>query len=343
MLTELWTTFVATAALLVCLRAAQRTSIRDFVLAGVLFSATTLVRPAFLLMPFFFAIAVPILVRSQRSADTLKGWALMAIVAALTLTPWLAYNYVNLNQITMSPAGGIGRGIWEGSWQGRWPGRVQADLITLATTINDREQLTQRVRARAAELRLPEGPMLEYVKQWRDVRAIWDTPTDPTERINARVIADGEYLRLGLDNIRADPKAHIVRRLTVGMFVLWAAEIPIKYDRINATPMPAIRAIWIVQAILMLLAAWGAIWLGRHGRWLEAVILTLPIVYVTGVHLPLLCEARQSLPVKPAVLALAAIAIWSPRWKPLQPPVEQGSEADPFAFDGGPPERGALQ
>jgi len=32
-------------------------------------------------------------------------------------------------------------------------------------------------------------------------------------------------------------------------------------------------------------------------------------VYVTGVHLPLLCEARQSLPVKPIVLALAAIGI----------------------------------
>ena len=38
-------------------------------------------------------------------------------------------------------------------------------------------------------------------------------------------------------------------------------------------------------------------------------MLSLPIVYVTGVHLPLLCEARQSLPVKPVVLALAAIAL----------------------------------
>ena len=35
-------------------------------------------------------------------------------------------------------------------------------------------------------------------------------------------------------------------------------------------------------------------------------MLALPIVYVTGVHLPLLCEARQSLPVKPVVIALAA-------------------------------------
>ena len=64
---------------------------------------------------------------------------------------------------------------------------------------------------------------------------------------------------------------------------------------------------WLVQVVLLLLALVGAIQLARNGRWLEAVMLALPIVYVTGVHLPLLCEARQSLPVKPVVLALAGI------------------------------------
>jgi hypothetical protein len=33
--------------------------------------------------------------------------------------------------------------------------------------------------------------------------------------------------------------------------------------------------------------------------------MVLPLVYVTAVHLPLLCEARQSLPVKPLVIILA--------------------------------------
>ena len=88
-----------------------------------------------------------------------------------------------------------------------------------------------------------------------------------------------------------------------------AAEIPIPYDRINDTPPAAIRAIWLAQVVLLLLAAWGAWSLVRQGHWLEAVMLSLPIIYVTGVHLPLLCEARQSLPVKPIVLALAAIGL----------------------------------
>ena len=36
--------------------------------------------------------------------------------------------------------------------------------------------------------------MLQYVNEWRDIRAIWDTPTDPMERARARVDADREYL-----------------------------------------------------------------------------------------------------------------------------------------------------
>jgi 4-amino-4-deoxy-L-arabinose transferase-like glycosyltransferase len=308
-LTELWTAFVATAAMVVCLRAARGGRLRDFAIAGGLFSAATLVRPAFVLLPFFFAIAMPLLVGSQRSAGRLKGWVALAVVAGLTLMPWFAYNYGHLGQFTLSPAGGIGRGLWEGSWQGRWPGRIQADLITLADTTADRAELDLRVRAKAADAGLPAGPMRQYVNEWRDIRAIWDTPTDPMERARARVAADQEYLRHAIANMRADPAGHIIRRLTRGAFVLWAAEIPIRYNDINQTPMLVIRLIWMAQVLLLGLAAWGAFSLARTGRWLEAVTLALPIVYVTGVHLPLLCEARQSLPVKPVVLALAAIGV----------------------------------
>jgi hypothetical protein len=308
-LTELWTAFMATAAVLVCLRATQRGRLADYALAGALFSATTLVRPAFFLMPFFFAIAVPLLVRQQRSAAALKGWAALVVTAALVMSPWFLYNYVNLGQITLSPAGGIGRGLWEGSWQGRWSGRLQAELINLADGTADRDELNRRITAKAAENNLPATPMLQYVNEWRDIRAIWDTPTDPMERARARVAADSEYLRHAVANMRADPLGHLKRRLTIGAFVLWAADVPVRYADINRLPRLAIRAIWLAQVIVLLLAALGAIQLARHGRWLEAVVLSLPIVYVTGVHLPLLCEARQSLPVKPVVVALAGIGL----------------------------------
>lgn len=307
--TELWTAFVATAAIVILVRAAQGGALRDFALAGMLLSATTIVRPAFVLMPFFFALAVPVLVRSQRTVPRLKGWAVLTLIAGLTLLPWFTYNYVNLGKFTLSPAGGIGRGLWEGSWQGQWPGRIQAELTALAETTADRDELNRRIAAKASETGLPAGPMLQYVNEWRDVRLIWDTPTDPMERVRARVAADSEYLRYALIHMRADPIGHVQRRVTRGLFILWAAELPIRHDDINAMPWLVIRGIWLIQVVLLLVAAWGAVVLARGGRWLEAVMLTLPIVYVTGVHLPLLCEARQSLPVKPVVLALAAIGL----------------------------------
>jgi hypothetical protein len=209
----------------------------------------------------------------------------------------------------LSPAGGIGRGLWEGAWQGRWSGRLQAELIALADSPAGRQELDQAVRAKADAAELPADPMLQYVHEWRDIRAVWDTPTDPAERARARVAADRMYLRAALAQIRADPVGHVWRRMTRGLFVLWAAEVPVRYRDINLMPTLAIRLIWLAQVLLLALAAVGAWRLMHAGRTVEAAVLTLPLVYVTLVHLPLLCEARQSLPVKPLVLTLAAVAV----------------------------------
>lgn len=308
-LTEFWTTVVVTAAMLAVVRAVQQQRIGDFALAGVLLSAATLVRPAFVLLPFFLAGAMPILAASQRTAAALRGWAALALAAALTLLPWFTYNYVNLGTFTLSPAGGIGRGLWEGSWQGVWAGRVQAQLTEIAEQNID---VDSRVRAVATASGNDPALMLQFVREWRTIHDLWDTPQDPLERMRARVIADQEYLAAAMNNIRRDPVGHVRRRLTRGAFVLWAAEIPIRYTDINRTPTLLIRLIWLVQVVLLVAAAAGAVRLWRRGRRTEALLLTLPLAYVTGVHLPLLCEARQSLPVKPLVLALAAVAVVRP-------------------------------
>lgn len=311
-LTELWTAFVASLAMLACISAMQSGKTTRYALAGVLFSLTTLVRPAFVLLPFFLAIGVPLLVRSQRDSRALRGWAALAGAAVITLMPWFTYNYVNLGAFTLSPAGGVGRGIWEGSWQGRWPGRLQAALTDAATVSPSREELDRRVRAIAQESGLDVEPMLEYVHEWKDIHDMWDTPTDPVERVSARVAADRAYLAAGLRHIREDPAGFVTRRLTRGAFVLWAAEIPIRFTLINSLPVIVIRGLWLLQVLLLLAAAAGAVRLARRGRWPEAVVLVLPLIYVTGVHLPLLCEARQSLPVKPLVIVLAAVAVTFP-------------------------------
>ena len=308
-LTELFTAFVLTMAVLVLVRAFGTGRVANYALAGVFFSATTLVRPAFVLLPFFLAIAFPILVRGHRTPHHLRGWAAVAIAAALTLVPWFTYNYVNLGVLTLSPAGGIGRGLWEGAWQGRWPGRVQAELTAIAGEPTADAVLDSKVAAVAQREGRDRQEMLTYVHQWRDIRAIWETPQEPMERARARVVADGEYRRAALEQITADPVGHVTRRLTRGLFVLWAGEIPIRYNQINTTPVLVIRMIWALQVLLLIAAGLGLVALARSGHWPHAVLLGLCFVYVTGVHVPLLCEARQTLPMKPLLVLAAVIGV----------------------------------
>ncbi|HUQ88801.1 MAG TPA: glycosyltransferase family 39 protein [Vicinamibacterales bacterium] len=312
-LTEVWTTFVLIGAMLVCVRAIQSGRTRDFLIAGLLFSCATIVRPAFILLPFGLAAAMPIVVPSERHRRRIGQWAGLALVAAITMVPWFTYNYVYLGRFTLSPAGGVGRGLWEGSWQGKWPGRAHNELTHTAEQAISTEALDSRVREIASSAGMAPDGMLNYVHEWRDIRTIWETPTDPMERARARVVADQEYLRAALVHIRDDVPGWVIRRITRGTFILWATDIPIRYTDINDAPVIVIRMIWLLQVILLAIAAAGIFVLLRRGRYAEAALITLPLLYVTAVHVPLLCETRQSLPVKPLVLALAAVAITSRR------------------------------
>ena len=313
-LTEVWTTFVLSLAFLACLRAMQRDRSGDFILAGVLFSATTIVRPAFVLLPFGLAVAMPLFVRSERNrARRIGQWGALAIAAALTLAPWFTYNYGYVGRFTLSPAGGIGRGLWEGTWQGRWPGRAHNDLTHIAEVTTDRAGLDARVREIAAREGIPPEGMLNYVHEWQDIRRIWESPTDPMERARARDIADQEYFRSAIGHIRSDWPGWIWRHTARNGLILWATETPIRYTDINQVSPWIIRAMWLMQVVLLLIAAAGNVVLWRRQRYAETTLLVLSLLYVTGVHLPLLCEMRQSLPMKPLVLMLAAIAITSRR------------------------------
>lgn len=309
-LTEVWTTFVLAAAFVVCLRAIQQDRFADFVLAGVLFSLTTIVRPAFVLLPFGLAMAMPILVPAERARARRVGqWAALALAAAITMVPWFTYNYVYLDRFTLSPAGGVGRGLWEGSWQGRWRGLYHNDLTHIAEVTPDRAELDAKVREVAAQAGIAPDGMLDYVHEWQDIRKIWESPTDPMERARARVVADQEYLRAALEHIREDLGGWIVRHSTRSPLILWVSDIPIRYTDIKDVPTIVIRLIWLVQAVFMAIALAGWVVLLRRRRYSEAALLALPLLYVTGVHIPLLVETRQSLPVKPLVIVLAAIAV----------------------------------
>ena len=308
-MTEVLTTLLFTVSMWLAVSALRDKGLSRFVLLGVLLALTTLSRPVFVLFPFALAamglIVFPLL--GVRERPRIGQWAVTIAAFALAMAPWFTYNYVTLGRFTLSPAGGVGRGLWEGSWQATWSGRLQNELTHLADDIDDRAELDRRVNAIADREQLPAAPMLEYVHQWEDIRLIWTEPTDPYARAVARVKADQEYGRVALENMRRDSPVHLVKRLSRGLFILWAGEIPFRYSEINTLSPWIIRVCWGVQAVIVLLALWGGFALCRRGRMGEGLILLAPILYVSAVHFPLLTEARQSLPAQPTLLALAVL------------------------------------
>jgi hypothetical protein len=99
---------------------------------------------------------------------------------------------------------------------------------------------------------------------------------------------------------------HQLTRMARGAFILWAGEIPFRYSDINRLPPVLIRLCWLIQAALL-----GAAMVGIYALFrpfpAAACMLAAPIVYVTVVHVPLLTEARQSLPAQPVLLVLATV------------------------------------
>lgn len=309
-MTEVWTTLWFSVTMWLAVRALDDRRARTFALLGIAAGITALSRPAFVLFPFaLVAVGIVVQLFARGARPGLINWTTMLASFAVTMLPWFTYNYVTLGSFTLSPAGGVGRGIWEGSWQAAWSGRLQDELTDLAGEIDDREILDRRVTAVAAREGLPAAPMLDYVHQWQEIRRIWTEPTAPNERARARVAADREYLRVGLENIRRQSAPYLINRLARGVFILWAGEIPIRYSDINSLPPAVIRIGWAIQALIVSAALYGVYVFARSGRVDAAALLAAPIVYVTAVHFPLLKEARQSLPAMPIVLVLAAVAI----------------------------------
>ena len=313
-LTETLTTFLVTTGMALWLRALRQSgaerkgTVGPFLASGLVFALTALTRPAFQYLPLFLMAAGVFAPRDVRRLRWRGGLVMLAAFFA-AVVPWLAYNAVYFKSVTFTPAGGPGRQLFEGTWQVQLPGRVETELTTIADSTPDRTTLDERVRAVAARSRLPAEPMLRYVHQHQDIRRIWTEPQDPWERVSARIAADREYWRVGLENIRQNPVRHVWRRAVRGTFLLWASEIPVRYSDINRLSPLTIRAIWLSQVALMLLAAWGAVVLARRRARDEALAIAALVLYITAVHTPLYAEARYSLPAMPMILLLTTVAV----------------------------------
>ena len=257
-LTEFWTTVVLTAALYYCLRALQQQRLHQFVIAGALqrdHAGAAGVRAAPVL-PGDRRAAARGLAADRAGARPLAGAGdrRRADARAMVHLQLRVSRQVHaLAGRWHRPRHGKARGR-----QGRWPGRVQAEL-TDAATVAPTQPHSMLTSPRSRATGFDAALMREYVHEWRDIHAVWDTPTDPTERARARVAADQLYLDAAVRHIGEDPIGHVTRRVTRGTFQLWAADVPIRFSQINQTPTIVIRLIWLVQVLLLLAAGVGAV------------------------------------------------------------------------------------
>lgn len=313
-LTEVWTTLLATLGLWLAVKALSSRSVGCATGAGLALAGAGLTRPIFFFLPVFLmlGIATAVAVRTELRARVRPATA-GALLGAylLTLSPWLAYNYRHFHTLTISPAGGIGRSSWEGYWNGKFPGRVQAVLTRMAESAIPDRDLTEQIRS----LPNSEDAMIRYVREWREIRRLYSSGPDPRERIMARVKADQIFWQYALENIRTEPFGYLIRRFTYGMFILWAGEIPVRYSDIDRLPTSFIRAIWGIQILLLVAAALGAAHLLKSRDLCLALLLILPPVYLSLVQWPFLTEARYSLPLKPLVILFTIMGVnWVAGW-----------------------------
>ena len=313
-LTEVWTTLLFTLSMWVAVSARSASSgLAGSPGSALLLALTTLSRPVFVLFPF--ALAAVGLVRVSAARRRASVRALVAVGGRCSL-PSRSRCCRGSPTTTSRSAGSRCRppaasAAACGKARGRrtWSGRVQNELTDLA----DRHRRSRRARShasrrsrRASSCR--PAPMLEYVHQWQDIRLIW---TDADRSVRARHRARRGRRRIPARRHRQHPRA-----IRIGPPRDAARARPVhpvgrrNPDSATATsttlPTPVIRVCWArAGADAAAGRSPACARCARAGRSPKACLLAAPILYVTAVHLPLLTEARQSLPAQPIVLVLA--------------------------------------
>ncbi|MGA7398211.1 MAG: phospholipid carrier-dependent glycosyltransferase [Solirubrobacterales bacterium] len=278
--------FMLPAAVLAFLWADAKRSPWAWLLPGVLFGLTTLIRPEYLAVAFAFGVLL--LVRAWRSAGpnrkaqvkraALGGLAFAAAVF-LPIVPWTIHNYVTLDRVVPITTGG-GKATFVGTYlpaDGEYQG-VKAELYEKQTGIElDRY-----------------SDELEQVKP--------EPLFDKEARKYPKLSRDAALGRIGKENfekyIKEDPLGY------AGMTVrkvgrMWGTGI----GEAMSSPLGS-----LIQKILVLAGLAGLILLAWKRRW-ETIPVAIPIVVVTAVGAATLAPPRRNEILMTLVLPLAAVAL----------------------------------
>ena len=298
--------FTLPAAVLAFLWAAGPTVARPtkWLVPGLLFGATAMIRPEYLLVGIAFLVLAGI--RVSRERGWRPGCGAAALVAAgllLPIVPWAVRNQVVLDRTVPISTGG-GKALYVGTL-------LPADGEYQRT----KALLAKRYLGRDLE---PGSDALDRIDPTPLFDRVWRTryPELPRDEALGRVGKENLY-----DYLEEDPLGYAAM---TGRKVwrMWSAGIG------EAMSSTAGR---VVQVSIVLLGLAGLGVLAARRRWWELVAMAAPIALVTAVGAASLAAPRRNEVLMALILPLAGVALsrmgaaissnsrWSP-WQASSPP-----------------------
>jgi hypothetical protein len=289
--------FTLPAAVLAFLWAAEQERLRAWLLPGLLFGITALIRPEYLLVGVAFALLAAIRVGRERGwKPGLSGAALLVAALLSPIVPWTIHNQIVLDRTVPISTGG-GKALYVGTFlpaDGEYQ-RVKALLV--------RRYLHRDLA--------PDSAALEAVN-----------PTPLFDRVAARypdLPRDSALGKIGKQNFSTyfgeDPFGYLAMSGRK-VWRMWSGGIG------EAMSGTAGRA---VQVLIVVLGLAGLGVLAGRRRWWELVAMATPIALVTAVGAASLAAPRRNEILMTLIFPLAGVALarvgaavsssrsWSPR------------------------------
>ncbi len=290
--------FTLPAAVLAFLWASEQRRLRSWLLPGLLFGLTALIRPEYLLVGGAFAVLAAIRVGRERGwQPALAGSGLLVVALLAPIVPWTVHNAIALDRTVPISTGG-GKALYVGTFlpaDGEYQ-RVKALLV-------------ERYRHRELP---PNSDALERVD-----------PTPLFDRVAARypdLPRDSALGKIGKQNFSKyfgeDPLGYMAMTVRkVGR--MWSSGIG---EAMSGT------AGRVLQVLVVLLGLVGLGVLGARRRWWELIAMATPIGLVTVVGAASLAAPRRNEILMALVFPLAGVALaWmgaaissSRQWSPRQ-------------------------
>lgn len=279
--------FTLPAGILAFLWADARTRDRNgapwpWLLPGLLFGLTTLIRPEYMAITALFAVFALIRVGVRRTwGRAVLAAILFGLAALVPIVPWTVHNYVTLDRVVPVTTGS-GKALFTGTYK---PGdgeyqRVKAALL--------REQTGRRLEPGSAELdRVDPVPLFNRV----------------AERY-PQLDRDAALGRIGRENLERyladDPLGYAGMTVRKAWRMWGSSSGGILGHGIGA----------VIQKLLVAFGVAGLFLLAWRRRW-EAITFAIPIVGITGIAAITLAPPRRNEILMTLILPLGSVAFVS--------------------------------